>query len=132
MAEYVCAFCFKADQITESVRLSGWQGIKRIRPREDDPEKLEFSNTGDREALWDEVEGEGFHCAACETARPRLEEMVTAKAMFECRTCGWRGADCEEHPASCPETPERIDPLRPTPGQESLIPQNPGESFSRV
>lgn len=121
MAEYVCAFCFKADTFTESVRLSGLQGIKDIRPTEGDSDKLTFSNTRDREAQWDSVDIEGFHCSACDTFRPKLEELVTARPMFECRTCGLRTADLNEHSASCPDTPERIDPLRPAPGQESLI-----------
>lgn len=119
MASYRCQFCGTPDSVTESVTLSGWQSITNIRWEEDEQGKnrLLFDPTRDREASWDSVDGEGFHCSNCDTARPRLDELIAVTPLYECRTHQWRGIDTDEH--DCPDV-ELIEPLPPAPGQESL------------
>lgn len=120
MPNLVCAFCFKADTIIEAVTLHGcWQEVSvGADPR--NPDKFKVTSTGYREALWDSVDGEGFYCSECEARRDLLEELVTPQPFFECRACGFRGALSEEHPDSCPDQPERIDPPEIGAGQQKL------------
>lgn len=120
MAEAVCAFCFKSGTIIESVTLYGcWQGISvTIDPAQ--PGRFKTTTTGERGVSWSSTDGEGFYCSHCHQTRSRIEEMVTSRPFFECRSCGFRGAEAKDHPDSCGEEPERIDPPEISPGQERL------------
>lgn len=126
MAAYACQLCGKPGGVTELVTLSGWQGIDNLRWEEDHSgkERLRFTTTTEREASWDSTDGDGFHCAHCDNVRPRLEELVTLKPLYECRTCGWIGVDVGEHPdaehENCADSPELIEALPPLEGQEKL------------
>jgi DNA-directed RNA polymerase subunit RPC12/RpoP len=121
MPEFVCSTCFKEGTIVQGVTLHGcWEAVEVYLDPEH-PDRFQTRTTGERGVSWDSTDAEDFYCTHCETVRPRLEELVTAKPYFECRTCGFRGAVPDQHPERCPDEPERIDPPAVAAGQERLV-----------
>lgn len=119
MTVFVCRHCLKEGTVREAVTLHGCSHAVEVRPSEsDDKPRAYDAARPERAVSWDSLDGEGFYCTHCESEATRLENLVTARPLFECRACGFSGSDPSKH--SCPETPERIDPVVVNPGQETL------------
>lgn len=126
MPEYVCSRCFKPNGLSRTVRIAGWESGHPVRDP-DRPDELIFETDGERDADWHDLEVEGFHCNGCGLETARLEQAVTTRPVAECRTCGFRGKP-EDHPDTCSEEAEYLDPPEVAKEQEPLtpIPSSPG------
>jgi hypothetical protein len=126
MPKYACRKCGKTDQISVLVEVPGWEGIDGIRPNEDNPARLTYDETGEREAEWRDKARTGYHCGGCDSESGSLEELVEAvpeegpAPERECRECGWAGDSLEEHAKGCGAVPEVIAPPEVSEEQEKL------------
>lgn len=118
MPEYVCRKCLSGQYLSQNVTMVGWEAISPHQDR-DKPHRIAFVKTGEREAMWDSTDSDGFYCSNCDTKTFLLEELVGPRPLFECRACGFRGGT-DDHPESCSETPERVDAPEIGAGQQRL------------
>lgn len=121
MADYVCRHCLKPGPFSELVDLEGWRGIDNIHPDRDDEDKLVFEESYEKDAEWHTADRTGFLCSSCQRSAGALHELVIEKPVYECRSCGWRGGDPADHPASCAEpSAELLEAVQQPDEQEKL------------
>jgi len=111
----VCAHCKKPARFVWLVALTGVEEVEII-PTHGGGYMARRS--GRREVEWATGNREALECVECHATFDTADLAVVAKPIFECRACGWIGADTSQH--TCGEPLEDLGPPRVHEGQDRL------------
>jgi hypothetical protein len=111
----VCAHCKKPARFYWLVHLEGIEGVEMIRTHGGG---FMARRTGQREAEWATASRDVLECGECHATFDSADKAVVPRPIYECRNCGWIGADPDEH--TCGAEIESLEPPQVHGGQEQL------------